>query len=230
MCSFASVMECLLHLLVLEEQSWSKQATNGISSQISTIETTRRKALLFIFVFLQAWQFLRMQALIKRACANRCGAPTGCGAAGWGFSCCTAANWGESLLGKCMGKTANSLMCLTKSALWVLARGGGCAKWYKGPFASGSWALAEGERGLKSKFGAWGGKCRWRALALLTAFPGIHSTIAHHASASCSVKLMHLCSLPLHEIKGSKAESGKSRKLGLPSLLRFARVYGALSS
>lgn len=49
MCSFASVMECLLHLLVLEEQSWSKQATNGISSQISTIETTRRKALLFIY-------------------------------------------------------------------------------------------------------------------------------------------------------------------------------------
>lgn len=40
-----------------------------------------------------------------------------------------------------MEKIANSLMRLTKSALWVLGRGGGCAKWYKGPFASGPWAL-----------------------------------------------------------------------------------------
>lgn len=58
--------------------------------------------------------------------------------------------------------------------------------------------------------------------------PGIHSTIAHHASASCSAKLVHLCSLPLREIKGSKVVSGKSRKLGSPSLLQFARVYGTL--
>lgn len=85
------------------------------------------------------------------------------------------------------------------------------------------WPLgsAEREQCLKSKFGELGGKCQWRALALLTAFPGIHSKIAHCACAN----LVHLCSLLLQEAQGSKVESGKSTKLGLPSLLRFARVW-----
>lgn len=107
-------------------------------------------------------------------------------------------------------------MHLTKSALWVLAGVMGGTGGTRSFLHVAPGLCRERQQCLKSKFGELGGKCQWRALALLTAFQGIHSTIAHHASASCCVELVHLCSLPLHEMKGSKVESGKSRKLGLP--------------
>lgn len=168
--------------------------------------------------------------------------------AGWGFFCCNAANWGESLLfvwrgWPCWTDPLSALASLGESTAlgkWIEKNSKfSCTfdrmpRWFwprvvvQGTFCIWPLGFAEREKCLKSKFGKLGGKCQRRALALLTAFSGLYSAIAHNASASYCAKLVHLCSLCLHEIKGSKIESSKNRKLGLPSLLQFTSVYGTL--
>lgn len=141
---------------------------------------------------------------------------------------CFGRPWREHCSGEMGGKICKFSSAFDKNCPLGFGLGWWVCQVVQGAFCISPLGSAERKRCLRSKFGELGGKCRWRAPALLTAFPGIHNAVAHHASASCCAKPKHLCFLPRHEMKGSKVESVKSRKLGLPSLLQFARVYGTL--
>lgn len=89
-------------------------------------------------------------------------------------------------------------------------------------------SVAERDKDASSKFAELGGKCQWRAPAPDRCLPG--DTHRNHQLRFCILpcQLVHLCSMPLNEMKGSDVESGKSRKLGWLFLLWFAKVHGTL--